>query len=124
MIQRVEAGRDITAASLADLGRALPQLVSQGVTAVSIDVSKVVEFDSGSLEALVEFDALARNRGLLLELSGVPEVLGLALQITGLADRLCVRSDVTASTATIPPAPAPAPGAMPSDGVGESEPSP
>lgn len=92
MIQRVEAGRDLTAASLTQLGRALGDMVQSGVTAVRIDVSRVMEFDSSSLEALVEFDALARNRGLSVSLSGASDVLRLAMTVTGLTERVALES--------------------------------
>lgn len=90
MIQRVEAGRDLTAASLADLGRALSDMVGRGVTVVRLDVSRVVEFDSPALEALLEFDAMARSRSLSMEICGPSAVMTTALAITGLATRLHV----------------------------------
>lgn len=93
MIQRVEAGRDLTSASLAELGRALPDLVERGVTVVRLEVSRVVEFDSAALEGLLEFDALARSRSLAVELLSPGETLATALEITGLAARLTLRAE-------------------------------
>ena len=91
MIQRVEAGRDLTAASLSDLGKALPELIGQGVTQIHLDASRVVEFDSATLEGLLEFEALAGSRGLSVAVEDVSEVLGAALEATGISDRLEVR---------------------------------
>ena len=93
MIQRVEAGRELAAASLSDLGKALPELIAQGVTQIHLDTSRVVEFDSSTLEALLEFDALSGSRGLKVSVLQPSEVLAMALEVTGLADRLEVESD-------------------------------
>lgn len=93
MIQRVEAGRDLTSTSLADLGRALPDMLGRGVSVVRIQVSRVVEFDSAALEALLEFDALARSRSLSVELLEPGAVLQAALEITGLSERLTLCSE-------------------------------
>lgn len=90
MIQKVEAGRDLTAASLSELGKALPELITQGVTQVHLDASRVVEFDSATLEGLLEFDALAGSRGLSVALTDVSEVLHAALEATGLDERISV----------------------------------
>ena len=91
MIQRVEAGRELTQASLTDLGRALPELISAGVTKVFLDASRVVEFDSHTLEGVLEFEAFARSRGLHVAVVNPSEPLALALDITGIWDRLDVR---------------------------------
>ena len=93
MIQRVEAGRELGAASLSDLGKALPDLITQGVTQVHLDTSRVVEFDSSTLEALLEFDALAGSRGLKVSLLKPSEVLAMALEVTGLTGRLAIEAD-------------------------------
>jgi anti-anti-sigma regulatory factor len=97
MIQRVEAGRELAAGALAQLGKSLPELVNQGVTTISMDTSKVVEFDSQTLQAILEFDALARSRGLEVLVDRPSVVLEQALIITGLADRLDVRNAAGAS---------------------------
>lgn len=89
---------------LTDLGKALPDLSLQDVTVLSLDVSKVAEFDSQSLEALLEFDALVRSRGLDFELSRPSEVLALALKVTGLSERLDVLEAELESTAQKGPA--------------------
>jgi anti-anti-sigma regulatory factor len=106
MIQKVEAGRDLGPQALTDLGKALPELFSQGVTVLSMDASKVTEFDSQSLEALLEFDALVRSRGLEFQLSAPSEVLALALSVTGLSERLDV---VDRQPETLPEQRVPAP---------------
>lgn len=93
MIQRVEAGRDLGPQALADLGKAMPELIGQGVKVLMMDVSRVTEFDSQTLEALLELDALLRSRGLGFQISGPSEVFGLALAVTGLAGRLEVLAD-------------------------------
>ncbi|GJM22550.1 MAG: hypothetical protein DHS20C15_24650 [Planctomycetota bacterium] len=97
MIQRVEAGRELGAASLSDLGKALPELIAQGVTQISLDTSRVVEFDSNTLEAMLEFDALAGSRGLNVAVIQPSEVLAMALEVTGLSARLKVEGAAAAS---------------------------
>ena len=97
MIQRVEAGRELAAGALEQLGKSLPELVNQGVTCISVDTSKVVEFDSLTLQAVLEFDALARSRGLEVVIDKPSVVLEQALVITGLAERLDVRDPGGAS---------------------------
>ena len=92
MIQRVEAGRELAAGALAQLGKSLPELVEQGVTTISVDTSKVVEFDSQTLQAILEFDALARSRGLEVAIDRPSMLLEQALFITGLSARLDVRA--------------------------------
>jgi len=91
MIQRVEAGRDLGPQALANLGQALPGLMQKGVRVLSLDASHVVEFDSRSLEALLEFDALVRSRGLGFEVVEPSELLHAALTVTGLAARMEIR---------------------------------
>lgn len=90
MIKTVESGRDFGPQALADLSKVLPDLSVQGVTVLSMDVSRVAEFDSQSLEALLEFDALVRSTGLAFQLSRPSEVLALALEVTGLLESLDV----------------------------------
>lgn len=91
MIQRVEAGRDLGPQALTNLGQALPNLMQKGVRVLSLDASHVVEFDSRSLEALLEFDALVRSRGLGFEVVEPSELLLAALTVTGLAARMEIR---------------------------------
>lgn len=105
MIQRVEAGRELAAGALAQLGKTLPELIAQGVTSIRVDTSKVVEFDSQTLQAILEFDALARSRGLEVLLDRPSTLLEQALLITGLAERLDVRN---AADARVGARPAPA----------------
>lgn len=88
MIQRVEAGRDLGPQALADLGRAMPELIGRGVKILLMDVNRVTEFDSQTMEALLELDALVRSRGLGFQLCAPTEAFGLALAVTGLAERL------------------------------------
>ena len=106
MIQRVEAGRDLGAQALTNLGQALPGLMQKGVRVLSLDASHVVEFDSRSLEALLEFDALVRSRGLRFEVVEPSEVLQAALTVTGLADRMEVvqagAEEAAGDRATVP----------------------
>lgn len=91
MIQRVEAGRELTQTSLGDLGGALPELIGKGVTEIALDCSRVMEFDSRTLEGVLEFDALARSRGLTVSVLAPTEVFAVALHVTGLWERLDVR---------------------------------
>lgn len=100
MIQRVEAGRELAAQSLSDLGKALPDLIAQGVTQIHLDTSRVVEFDSSTLEALLEFDALAGSRGLAVTVQQPSEVLAMALEVTGLGERLTVEAPAATHEAT------------------------
>lgn len=88
MIQRVEAGRELGAHHLAELGKSLPDLLSQGVTTIYLETGRVVEFDSQTLESILEFDALADSRGLAVWIIDPSETLALALDVTGLWDRL------------------------------------
>ncbi|HZL99875.1 MAG TPA: STAS domain-containing protein [Planctomycetota bacterium] len=95
MIHRTEAGRELTQGDLQDKGATLPEQIARGVTAIHINVSRVVNFDSQALEGLTEFDALAKSRGLELVLVDPSEVLSLALSITSLDQRLTIeRTDV------------------------------
>jgi anti-anti-sigma factor len=91
MIQRVEAGRELSHGAIADLGATLTDQIGRGVTTIQLNTSRVVDFDSLALESLVEFDELARSRGLHFVLAEPSEVLTVALQITGLKDRLEIR---------------------------------
>lgn len=60
----------------------------------------MVEFDSAALEALLEFDALARSRGLEVEVSGAPELLVQALLVTGLSTRLTLAAKIISAAAS------------------------
>ena len=48
----------------------------------------MIEFDSLTLEALLEFDALAKSRGLKVLIDRPSAVFSQALRITGLAEHL------------------------------------
>jgi len=111
VIQRMEAGRELTQGDLQDKGATLPEQIARGVTSIHINVSRVVNFDSQALEGLTEFDALARSRGLELVLVEPSDVLSLALSITGLDRRLTIdRGEAAASAGrSAEPAPGPAP---------------
>jgi anti-anti-sigma factor len=91
MIQRVEAGRELSHGAIADLGATLSDQIARGVTSIQLNVSRVSDFDSMALESLVEFDELARSRGLSFVLAAPSELLTTALSITGLKDRLEIR---------------------------------
>jgi anti-anti-sigma regulatory factor len=93
MIQRVEAGRELSHGAIADLGATLSDQIARGVTAVHMNSSRIVTFDSQALESLIEFDELTKSRGLSFVLVDPSEVLSVALSITGLVDRLSVRHD-------------------------------
>ena len=93
MIQRVEAGRELSQAALVQLGKSLPDLMDQGVTSFHVDTSNVMDFDSLTLEALLEFEALAKSRGLEVLIDRPSPVLYQALFITGIAQRMEVRVD-------------------------------
>ena len=88
MIQRVEMGRSLDPGVVSDLAATLSEQIARGVDGVHLDTSRVVEFNSQSLESLVDFAALCRSRGLDLVLVDPSELLGMALTITGLADRM------------------------------------
>ena len=88
MIQRVEAGRSLTAGVVSDLGATISEQIARGVTAIHMDASRVVEFDSASLEALLDFDAKAGSRGVTFVLTDPSEVLATALTFTGLGRQL------------------------------------
>lgn len=91
MIQRVEAGRELAKTALVDLSEALPELITQGVTTIYLDASRVVEFDSNTLEAILEFEALARSRGLTVAVVRPSELLTTALYVTGIWDRIEIK---------------------------------
>jgi anti-anti-sigma regulatory factor len=84
----VEAGRSLTAGVVSDLGATISEQIARGVTAIHMDASRVVEFDSASLEALLDFDAKAGSRGVTFVLTDPSEVLATALNITGLGRQL------------------------------------
>jgi anti-anti-sigma regulatory factor len=90
VIQRMEAGRELTHGVLQDQGATLSEQIARGVTAIHINVSRVVNFDSQALEGLTEFDELAKSRGLKFVLVEPSEVLSVALLITGLDQRLTI----------------------------------
>ena len=46
MIQKVEAGRELSHGAIADLGATLPEQVVRGVTRIHLNTSRVVDFDS------------------------------------------------------------------------------
>jgi anti-anti-sigma regulatory factor len=100
MIQRVEAGRELNQAALVQLGKSLSELMEQGVTSFTVDTSNVMDFDSLTLEALLEFEALAKSRGLKVLIDRPSPVLYQALFITGIAERLEVRVDGMGAGAT------------------------
>ena len=58
------------------------------MTTIQLNASRVMDFDSMALESLVEFDELARSRGLHFVLAAPSDLLSMALSITGLLDRL------------------------------------
>jgi len=91
MIQRVEAGRELSHGAIADLGATLSEQLGRGVTCIQMNTSRVVDFDSQALESLMEFDELAKSRGLEFVLVDPSELLTVALTITGLHDRLSIR---------------------------------
>jgi anti-anti-sigma factor len=91
MIQRVEAGRELSHGAIEDLGATLTDQIARGVTTIQLNTSRVMNFDSLALESLLEFDELARSRGLSFVLAAPSELLTVALSITGLKDRLEIR---------------------------------
>ena len=91
MIQRVEAGRELSHGAIADLSATLSEQVARGVTSVHMNSSRVVTFDSQALESLLEFDELTKSRGLTLVLVDPSQLLSVALSITGLSERLTIR---------------------------------
>ena len=91
MIQRVEAGRELTHGAIADLGATLSDQIVRGVTRIHMNTSRVVSFDSQALESLMEFDELAKSRGLAFVLIDPSELLTMALNITGLLERVQVK---------------------------------
>ena len=87
MIQRVEAGRELSHGALADLGATLSEQIGRGVTSVQMNTSRVVDFDSQALESLIEFNELAKSRGLTFVLVHPSAMLSVALSITGIETR-------------------------------------
>jgi anti-anti-sigma regulatory factor len=88
MIQRVEAGRELSHGAIADLGATLSEQIGRGVVSVHMNSSRVMSFDSQALESLIEFDELLKSRGLSFVLVNPSEVLSVALSITGIEERL------------------------------------
>lgn len=88
MIQRMEAGRELSQGMLQEQGAMLAEQLARGVTSIHVNVSRVVNFDSQALEGLTEFDELAKSRGLEFVLVDPSDVLSVALSITGLDQRL------------------------------------
>jgi len=93
MIQRVEAGRELSHGAIAELGATLSEQIGRGVTSISMNTSRVVDFDSQALESLLEFDSLAKSRGLTFVLHEPSELLTLALSITGLEEKFEIRRE-------------------------------
>ena len=91
MIQRVEAGRELSHGAIADLGATLSDQLGRGVTRIHLNTSRVVDFDSQTLESIKEFEELARSRGLSFVLVDPSELLTLALTITGLIDKVEIK---------------------------------
>ena len=91
MIQRVEAGRELSHGAIADLGATLSDQIVRGVTKIHMNTSRVVDFDSQALESLMEFDELAKSRGLAFVLVDPSDLLTMALNITGLLERVQVK---------------------------------
>ena len=91
MIQRVEAGRELSHGAIADLGATMTEQIGRGVTCIQLNTSRVVDFDSQALESLMEFDELAKSRGLEFVLMEPSELLTVALTITGLLDRITIK---------------------------------
>ena len=91
MIQRVEAGRELSHGAIADLGATLSDQIVRGVTRIHMNTSRVVDFDSQALESIKEFEELARSRGLSFVLVDPSDLLTMALNITGLLERVQVK---------------------------------
>ena len=91
MIQKVEAGRELSHGAIADLGATLSEQLVRGVTRIHLNTSRVVDFDSQSLESIKEFEELARSKGLAFVLVDPSELLTMALTLTGLLDKLEVK---------------------------------
>jgi anti-anti-sigma regulatory factor len=91
MIQRVEAGRELSHGAIADLGATLSEQQMRGVTRIHLNTSRVVDFDSQALESIKEFEELARSKGLAFVLVDPSELLTMALTLTGLLDKLEVK---------------------------------
>jgi len=95
MIQRVEAGRELSHGAISELGATLSEQIGRGVTTISMNTSRVVDFDSQALESLLEFDSLAKSRGMTFVLYEPSALLSLALSITGLAEKFEIRRELT-----------------------------
>jgi anti-anti-sigma regulatory factor len=93
VIHQIEAGRSLTAGVITDLGATLSEHIGRGATGIHIDASRVVEFDSASLEALLDFNATAAERGLEFVLVQPSEVLTTALTITGIEDQFTLSDE-------------------------------
>jgi len=93
MIQRVEAGRELSHGAISELGATLSEQLGRGVTTISMNTSRVVDFDSQALESLLEFDSLAKSRGMAFVLHEPSGLLSIALSITGLDGKLEIRRD-------------------------------
>ena len=91
MIQRVEAGRELSHGAIADLGATLSEQIVRGVSRIHLNTSRVVDFDSQALESIKEFEELARSKGLAFVLVDPSELLTMALTITGLLEKLEVK---------------------------------
>ncbi len=99
MIQRIEGGRSLAHGVITDLAATISEQISRGVTSIQMDASRVVEFDSQSLEGLLEFNELAKTRGLSFLIIEPSEVLMTALSITGLQERLEIAEQAPMPTA-------------------------
>ncbi len=88
MIQKVDAGRELTQGAVGDLSATLSDQVARGVTGIHMSADHVMTFDSLTLQALVEFDELAKSRGLTFTVVNPSELLYTALRVTGLAGKL------------------------------------
>lgn len=103
MIQRVDAGRELTQGAVGDLSATLSDQVARGVTGIHMSTDHVVTFDSGTLQALVEFDELAKSRGLMFTIVNPSDLLYTALRVTGLAGRLeFLRGDEEQAAGVVP----------------------
>ncbi|MGQ0552558.1 MAG: STAS domain-containing protein [Planctomycetota bacterium] len=91
MIQRVEVGRDLSHGAIGDLGATLSEQIGRGVTSLHLNTARVMSFDSQALESLVEFNELARARGLSFVIVDPSEPFAVALSITGLESRFEIR---------------------------------
>jgi len=90
MIQRVEAGRELSHGAMAELGATLSEQIGRGVSAIHLNTSRVVDFDSQALESLLEFDELSKSRGLTFVLVDPSELLSVAVESIENQDRLVI----------------------------------